>query len=168
MMTGNSKICAGLVLTILILGGGVTAAQAETASATARATVYRPTTLASLLDLNFGTIISDGVGGQVELDAPGNNRNCGAGFICSGGYTFATLLLTGSNAVVQITYAPIVQLTGPGDPMDLAIQFPGGSGAMVPIVANSATIQFGALLTVNPDQTGGDYSGNFSVDVNYP
>ena len=154
----------------LIMASGLTSApaHAETAAANSLATVYRPSTLASLLDLNFGTIVANSTGGVIDLDVNTSSRVCQPGLVCSGGYAFATLQLTGSNAVVVVTYEPLIQLTGPGDPMNVLIQFPGGSGALVPITNNSTTIQFGALLTVNPSQLPGDYSGLFSVNVNYP
>ena len=153
---------------ILIPGLASAPAHAETAAASSLATVYRPSTLASLLDLNFGTIVANSTGGVVDLDVNSSSRLCQPGLACSGGYAFATLQLTGSNAIVVVTYDPVIQLTGPGDPMNVLIQFPGGSGALVPITNNSTTIQFGALLTVNPSQLPGDYSGLFSVNVNYP
>ncbi len=147
---------------------GVTPANAANTPATTRATIYRPMTLASLLDLNFGTVVTDGTGGVVDLNTGTASRNCDPGLSCSNTFAFATLMLTGSNTTVQVNYNPIVQLTGPGTPMDVNIQFPGGSGAMVAITNNATNIEFGALLTVNPNQADGDYSGNFSVSVVYP
>jgi Domain of unknown function (DUF4402) len=153
---------------ILSLGFGATSAEAATASANSRATVYRPMTLASLLDLNFGTVVTDGTGGVVNLNVSSASRNCDPGLLCSNTFAFATLKLTGSNTTVQVTYNPTVQLTGPGSPMDVNIQFPGGSGTWVTVTNNATNIEFGALLTVNPAQADGDYSGLFSVDVTYP
>jgi Domain of unknown function (DUF4402) len=158
----------------LIAGTGIAASliaapvQAATASASSRATIYRPMTLASLLDLNFGTVVTDGTGGVVNLDVGSASRSCDPGLSCSNTFAFATLMLTGSNTTVQVNYNPIVQLTGPGTPMDVNIQFPGGPGALVTITNNATNIAFGALLTVNPNQADGDYAGNFSVDVVYP
>jgi hypothetical protein len=147
---------------------GATSANAATAPATTRATIYRPITLASLLDLNFGTIVTDGTGGIVDLNVGSSSRNCDPGLSCSNSYAFATLMLTGSNTTVQINYNPLVQLTGPGTAMGVNIQFPGGPGTLVAITNNATNIEFGALLTVNPNQADGDYAGNFSVSVDYP
>ncbi len=153
---------------ILSLGFGATSAEAATAPATSRATILRPMTLASLLDLNFGTVVTDGTGGIVDLNIGTASRNCDPGLSCSNTYAFATLQLTGSNTAVQVNYNPVVQLLGPGAPMNVNIQFPGGPGALVTITNNATNIEFGALLMVNPSQADGDYAGNFSVDVVYP
>jgi Domain of unknown function (DUF4402) len=157
-----------LIAALTGLSVGATSAEAATASASSRATIFRPMTLASLLDLNFGTVVTDGTGGVVDLNVGTASRNCDPGLSCSNTYAFATLMLTGSNTVVQVNYNPLVQLFGPGAPMNVNIQFPGGPGALVTIINNAKNIEFGALLTVNPSQADGDYAGNFSVDVVYP
>jgi Domain of unknown function (DUF4402) len=164
-ITLRSNMALAFVLAIF---AGSTVARAEIVPATSHATIYRPSTLASLLDLNFGSIVTGTAGGQISLDVASASRTCAPGMACSGAFAFATLSITGSNATVQVTYVPNIQLTGPGAPMDVAINFPGGSGALVTLVSNAATIEFGATLTVNPNQAGGDYAGQFSVDVNYP
>ncbi len=157
-----------LIAALTGLSAGATSAEAATASATSRATIYRPITLASLLDLNFGTVVTDGTGGVVDLNVGTSSRNCDPGLSCSNTFAFATLMLTGSDVAVQVNYNPAVQLFGPGAPMNVNIQFPGGPGALVTIINNAKNIEFGALLSVNPSQADGDYAGNFSVDVVYP
>jgi Domain of unknown function (DUF4402) len=157
-----------LIAVLTGLSAGATSAEAATAAATSRATIYRPITLASLLDLNFGTVVTDGTGGVVDLNVGTSSRNCDPGLSCSNTFAFATLMLTGSDVAVQVNYNPAVQLFGPGAPMNVNIQFPGGPGALVTIINNAKNIEFGALLSVNPSQADGDYAGNFSVDVVYP
>ncbi len=152
---------------LAIAAANAPSAQAATGTAGGAAIVYHKMTLASLLDLNFGTVISDGTLADVELNSGTQTRDCGAGVTCQGSFAFATLYITGSAAVVQVTYNPTVQLTGPGDPMDVDIQFPGGSGALINSDGDT-TIEFGAILHINADQAPGDYAANFSVDVNYP
>ncbi len=167
-MKVGENIFRGVVAIVAMSGLAPGVAQAENLSAQSKATVYRPSTLASLLDLDFGTVVSDGTGGVVLLDVDANSRNCDPGMMCSAAYAFATLSLTGSNATVQVTYDPVVQLVGSGQPMDVSILFPGGSGSYVTITNNAAVIRFGAALTVNPNQMPGDYAGDFTVNVNYP
>jgi hypothetical protein len=164
----GGKIVRGVAAIAAMSGLAPGTAQAESLSAQSKATVYRPSTLASLLDLDFGTVVSDGTGGVVMLDVDANARNCDPGMMCSAAYAFATLYLTGSNATVQVTYDPVTQLTGPGQPMDVSLLFPGGSGSYVTITNNAAVIRFGASLTINSNQVPGDYSGQFAVNVNYP
>jgi hypothetical protein len=155
---------------LVILGTSIaltSTAQAATGSANGGATVYHRMTLASLLDLSFGTVISDGTMADVQLNNGTHTRDCATGVTCQGSFAFATLHITGSPAVVQVTYNPTVQLLGPGDPMSVDVQFPGGSGALVNSDGDT-TIELGAILHINADQAAGDYDANFSVDVNYP
>ncbi len=140
---------------------------ADSASANTSATVLQNTTVSSLLQMDFGTIASNGTGGIVSLDAASSSRGCGVGMACSGAFAFATLLVTGDATSVQLNYDPVVQLTGPGIPMNATINYVGGQGAVVSLVNGNATIHFGADLLVNPNQTAGAYNGTFSVSVNY-
>jgi Mat/Ecp fimbriae major subunit len=147
--------------------GAAPAAFAGGAGANSNAVIVQTTTLSSLLELNFGTIASNGAGGVVTLDAGTGNRTCAPGMACSGSFAFATLLVTGDAAGVQLHYDPTVQLTGPGDPMNATIQFPGGQGSVVALVNGQAVVYFGADLVVNANQTAGAYNGTFNVSVNY-
>jgi Domain of unknown function (DUF4402) len=164
-------VCKHIAMALLAAFAGAStfapAAHAATGTSTTSATVYHRMTLASLLDLSFGTVISDGTQADVVLNNATHSRDCAAGTTCQGSFAFATLHITGSPAVVQVTYNPVIQLLGPGDPMNVDVQFPGGSGALVNSDGNT-TIELGAILHINADQLAGDYSANFSVDVNYP
>jgi hypothetical protein len=140
---------------------------AEAATATSQAKIVVKSQLTSLLNMNFGTIYTDGVGGDVVLDKPNDNRACAPGLICYGTYDFATLQLSGSDATVVVNYAPTVQLSGPGTDMNVEVLFPGGQGAAINVTGGQIDVVFGARLTVNANQAEGEYSGQFSVDVDY-
>jgi type 1 fimbria pilin len=89
--------------------------------------------------------------------------------VCAGTSYPATLFLSASNSsTVQVNYQPNVLMKGPGADMPVNIQFPGGPGALINLTSGTATITFGAVLTVNPNQTPGDYNATFSVTVDYP
>jgi Domain of unknown function (DUF4402) len=155
------------VAMLAFTGFGTSAAQAAGASANGRASVLQGTTLASLLEMDFGTIATNGLGGTVNLDASNSSRTCGSGMVCSGSFAFATLRVTGAATNVQVNFDPVVQLTGPGAPMNAAILFPGGQGAVITLVNGQATVYFGANLGVNANQGPGVYQGTFNVNVNY-
>jgi Domain of unknown function (DUF4402) len=144
------------------------AAHAKTATANANATLYRPIQFAVLLELDFGSIVSDPTGGTIVLDPASGTRDCAGGaLVCTGSFSWSRLQLTGSDATVVVTYAPSFTLTGPGTPISAELDFPGGSGTSVLLTGGSKTIELGAKLHVNPNQAPGPYSGVFSVDVNY-
>jgi hypothetical protein len=144
------------------------AAHAQNATADANARLYRPIQFAVLLELEFGSIVSDPAGGTIVLDPVSGTRDCAGGtLICTGGFSWSRLQLTGSDATVVVTYDPSFTLTGPGAPISAEIDFPGGSGTSVLLTGGSKTIELGAKLHVNSNQAPGAYSGVFSVDVNY-
>lgn len=142
-------------------------AYAESATGASTVSVYRPITLASLLDMSFGHIVASSSGGNVTLATATGTRVCDGSLHCSGTYGFAKLIVTGSNGTVQVTYDPVYYLTGPGQDMPVTLDFPGGNGALLSLVSNSLEVDFGANVYVNPNQTPGDYSGVIAVNVNY-
>lgn len=143
-------------------------ALAEPASASGNARILRQINFALLLELDFGTVVASPSGGTIILDPVSSSRDCSNGaLVCSGSYSIARLHLTGSDAMVTVTYAPTLTLTGPGQPMVVRPLFPGGSGAQVQLVGGAADFDFGAELDVNPAQASGDYSGTFVVNVDY-
>lgn len=150
----------------IALGLG-TPAHAESATGTSTAKVNLPITLASLLDMHFGHIVASPAGGDVTLATATGTRNCAGTLICTGSYGFAKLIVSGSNGSVQVTHSPVYHLSGPGADMPVTLDFPGGSGAILTLVSNYLEVEFGATVSVNPNQTPGDYSGVITVDVNY-
>jgi Domain of unknown function (DUF4402) len=156
--------CAFMAMTAITS----TVGHAETQTAEARARVYQPINFAVLLELDFGTVVSNPAGGTIVLDPAAGTRDCAGGsLICTGSFSWSRLQLTGSDATVVVTYAPNFTLTGPGDPITAELDFPGGSGTSVALTGGSTTIEIGAKLHVNPNQVSGPYTGLFSVDVNY-
>lgn len=163
-----------LLIASSAIGAGLGAALFP-APAQAGALVTGPTTaqvleeiqFAVLLDMNFGRIAVNGAGGVVELDPASNNRMCDAGLVCTGTFAVSQLHLTGSDANVQINFQPSFTLTGPGDPMLVEPQFPGGPGAVINLTGGARTVRFGARLHINPLQAPGVYSGDFSIDLEY-
>mgnify|MGYP003627680239 FL=1 len=151
-----------------VMGGVMvpSGAMAETASAEAKAQVYVPIQFAVLLEMDFGNIVSSSSGGRVVLDPVASARDCGA-MICTGSFSWSRLAVSGSDATVEISYAPLFYLNGPGQPIAAELTYPGGSGSQIQMTGGSAEVQFGAILHINPDQVPGPYSGQFAVDVNY-
>lgn len=147
---------------------GATTAHAETASAASKAKLYRPINFAVVLELDFGSIVSGPAGGTVVLDPATGTRDCAGGtLVCTGSFSWSRLSLTGSDANVRVTYAPTFTLVGPGAPIAAELDFPGGSGAVVSLSGGSRTIDIGAKLHIAPNQVPGNYTGLFSVNVDY-
>jgi Domain of unknown function (DUF4402) len=137
-------------------------------SASASLQVYEQIQFAILLEMDFGTVVSNPVGGVVHLDTSDGSRDCAGGSLtCTGTFNFARLQLSGSDANVRVTYDSSLQLSGPGAPITVEPEFVGGQGAVVQLTGGSAAFEFGAKLNVNPGQAPGTYSGIFTVDVSY-
>lgn len=159
----------------LLVTGFAFGALCNSAPALAGATVTAPGTaevlkeiqFAVLLDMNFGRIAVNGAGGLVELDPGSENRVCDSSLVCTGSFAVSQLHLTGSDANVQVNFAPTFTLTGPGDPMLVEPQFPGGPGTVINLTGGARTVKFGARLHINPLQAPGVYSGDFSIDLEY-
>lgn len=137
----------------------------QTAAATAQ--VLETIQYAVLLDMNFGRVAVGGAGGVIELDPASGSRNCDPALVCVSGFAMSELRLSGSDANVQVNFDPSFMLTGPGDPILAQPLFPGGPGAVVTISGGEAVVNFGARLFVNPGQTPGLYSGDFTVYLEY-
>jgi hypothetical protein len=142
-------------------------AWADVESANATIKVYEDIQFSILLDMDFGTIVSNSTGGTVHLDPVNNDRSCPSTMTCTGAFAFSELQLTGSDANVSVTYDPSFNLTGPGAPILVEPEFPGGSGTVVPLTGGSAVFKFGAQVHINPNQQPGAYNGVFTVDVSY-
>jgi hypothetical protein len=157
------------MITGAIVAGAVlpSAAHADVEGADAAITVYEDIQFSILLDMDFGTIVSDTTGGLVNLDPVNNTRTCPMTMTCTGTFAFSELQLTGSDANVVVSYDPNFNLIGPGADILVEPQFPGGSGTVVPLTGGSAVFKFGAKVHINPGQIPGNYNGTFTVDVSY-
>lgn len=142
---------------------------ATSVNANSSAEVLKEIQFAVLLDMDFGKIAvrSPSTGGTVVIDPATAARTCDPNLVCTGTWGVSRLELTGSDAAVQVNFDPTFQLTGPGAPIVAEPIFPGGPGAVVQIVGGQTVVNFGARITINPGQAPGNYSGDFSVYLEY-
>jgi type 1 fimbria pilin len=142
------------------------AGEIQTAPSTVQ--VYAPIQFAVLLEMDFGTVVSNSAGGTIHLDTSDGTRDCAGGSLtCIGAFNFARLELSGTDANVRISYDSSLELIGPGAPITVEPEFVGGQDAVVQLTGGNAVFDFGAKLHVNPGQKPGEYSGTFTVDVSY-
>jgi hypothetical protein len=142
---------------------------ATTASSATTAEVLEEIQFAVLLDMNFGRIAvrNPAVGGVVVIDPNSTLRSCDPSLVCTGTWGVSRLELSGSDANVQVNFDPSFQLTGPGQPIVAEPIFPGGPGAVVHLTGGHVVVNFGARIAINPGQAPGNYSGDFSVYLEY-
>ena len=124
-------------------------------------------TLEQRRDMDFASIAADPAGDTITLtpadDISGTNVSL---FI--GGTQAALFRARGDrNSAVTISFSSGDFLSGPGANISLG-NFVHDAGA-TPTIGNNQQLNFnvGATLTINPAQLGGDYSGTYSVFVDY-
>jgi hypothetical protein len=126
-----------------------------------------PVTIAETQQMNYGKIAVTNGGGTVTIAASGSISAPG-GFTVSGITAPGKFRVTGKqDCVVSISFLA-GSLTGPGTAMTIQ-NFTTNAGANPTLDHNNGILDFnvGADLLVNSSQTGGSYSGTYSVTVIY-
>lgn len=154
---------------VAALSMSASAANATTTTGTAKAKILRQITLTNTSDLQFATVISGATASTVVVSTAGA-ATCGAGLTCTGTTTAANFDIQGTNnAVVLVGGDASVTLNGSlGGTMTAALAYSTNS---VTLTNGPGTVggsfQVGGTLSVNANQTSGDYSGTFNVTANY-
>ncbi|HMO74030.1 MAG TPA: DUF4402 domain-containing protein [Sphingopyxis sp.] len=146
----------------------------------ASATVVRPNTLVKTDDLDFGSLISGATGGTVTINPVTNARTTTGGVTAVGNDgQRARFQGTGGLILIIVTGSNSVTLTRAGGgatamTASLTRAMANGSGGIT-LLAPTATLlpsgvqtyYVGGTLTVPANQPEGDYSGTFTLTVNY-
>lgn len=156
---------------------GVPAAAAQH-QGQAEAVVLRPLSLVKVEDLDFGSIISGPTGGTVTINPVTGARTTTGGVTPAGGLpqravfqgTGGFLLLTVSGS----TSVTLTRIGGGASPItaSLARAVSNGGGGITLLGATLfpsgvQTYYIGGTLNVPANQPPGDYSGTFTLTVNY-
>jgi hypothetical protein len=163
------------IIAFAAMGFSNASAQATaTGTANANATIAKPITILSTADLDFGTIVPNGVGNgnlTVAVSTAGARSIAGNvdGALLGGTPAAAAFGVTGRpNATYAITLPGAVAMgaMSVGTFTDSAagastLTDPGGTGT------GSDSFTVGATLTVPETQAAGNYTASFSVIVNY-
>ena len=145
---------------------------------TVTVTVVRPNTLVKTDDLDFGTLVSGTTGGTVSVNAVTGARTTTGGTTPVGNDSQRAIFQgTGGLLLITVSGSTSVTLTragGGATPMTAslvrAVSNGGGGiallgGTLLPSVVQ--TYYIGGTLTVPANQPEGDYSGTFTLTVNY-
>ncbi len=150
-----------------------------TSQGKAEAILLRPLSFFKVNDLDFGDIIASGTAGTVRL-YPDGTRTASGGATLGGNAgapsRFAGLGSPNQNVAISVT-ANTIFINGPGQPMRVR-NFDIGSTPTV--ILSTTPLRFriatslgnfnfpvGATLDVNANQAPGDYSGTFTIILNY-
>ena len=159
-------------IAVLALTSTPAAAVSPATQATATAKIFRPLTISSVQNLDFGVIVLTGAsfaGEVVSMNQSGVvtcGSNPGVLLTCSGAPQQAKYKLVGTNNAAVTVTSPGFNLTGPG-----TLAFTPNAPATVNLGAAGSTtgVTFGiggsiTLASTTPD---GVYSGTFAVTADY-
>ncbi len=179
----GTRNCRGAAraLTIAVATTGAalcTPAAAADLNGTVNAAIVRPNTLIKTDDLDFGTMTSGTTGGTVSINAVTGARTTTGGVTPVGGGT-QRAIFQGTGGILLITVSGDTSVTlaraGGGAPnmtasLVRAASTSGGGIALLGATLLPSGVQtyyIGGTLTVPANQPAGDYSGTFTLTVNY-
>lgn len=161
-MNKKLLLIAGAAITSVGISTSVIAAQA---TGTASASVVVPIGISTTSPLEFGDIVG-GTAGTVIITALGTEG--GGSLTSSGTQSAGTFDITGANSrTFSITIAKVTDLVNGGH--DLVISaFTNTAGATGTLSAGGTlTLGVGATITADGSEADGDYTGTYTVDVDY-
>lgn len=179
----GTRNCRGAARTLTIAVASASAALCVPAHAadmggTVNAAVVRPNTLIKTDDLDFGTLISGPTGGTVSINAVTGARTTGGG-VTPGGTAAQRAVFQGTGGILLITVSGSTSVTlnragGGAAPMTATlVRAASTSGGGIALLGGTLlpsgvqTYYIGGTLTVPANQPEGDYSGTFTLTVNY-
>lgn len=167
-----NRFFAAIGIGALILSNSPAGAVSPATQATATAKIYKPLTISSVQNLDFGVIVLTGSsfsGEKVSISQAGAlscGSNPGVVLTCSGAPQAAKYHLVGTNnATVTIT-SPGFNLTGPG-----TLAFTPSAPATVNLGATGSTagvdFTIGGSISLASTTPDGVYNGTFQVTADY-
>lgn len=170
----RSKIALAALAATAAFASPAMAQTTDTEQAFARGTVLEPLQLTWVQDLEFGTILSPALVGDVLIDADSGNRTADPSITLIGLDPGQRAVFNGfgtDGRQVQLTINPVAVLTGPGadiQVLDMDLDSGGGTTQLRTIpVGGAFVVGVGAEFRIAPAQANGTYSGQFSVTATY-
>jgi hypothetical protein len=147
-------------------------AGAATQNAQVTANIAKPLTLASLQNLDLGTItLKPGTwsGATVAISRAGAFSCSSTNLICTGPTQVARYKVTGTNKQTVLITAPNVTLINQGDSTKSLILVVDNPGQLVLTSSGQPGVDFdlGGSITLTSATASGTYQGTFNVTVDY-
>jgi hypothetical protein len=161
---------------IIIMNAVITGAVAqETATASSSATIVAPIGIAQSVDMNFGNVATNSIGGTVVLTTGGSTSITGGLTlpVNTGTITAAAFEVTGEanyTYTIELTIGAIILQDDAGTQNQMTVDnFVSNPDATGALTSGVQTINMGATLNVADGQAAGVYrnSGGLTVTVNY-
>lgn len=168
--TIQSALRGALVLAFVLSTALVTKdTYAASASSNATATVVAPIAISNTQDLAFGSFSTSATNQTVTISAAGARSSVGAIVVPSSTATAASFSVTGDTTgtpTYAITLPASTTITNGTDTftVDTFTSNPSGTGTLT---AGAQTLTVGATVTTAGTLSTGNYTGTFSVSVDY-
>ncbi len=166
MMNNKLLLAAGVAtLSASIFSTGAFAASA---TGNASATVLEPLAITAGAGMDFGDVAGDADNATTVSLSSGGIATAGTGANASGSPAAGVFNVTGEDTLAyDITLPTSTLLTGGGG-ADMTVNgFTDSEGGSASLVAGSGTFNVGAVLNINAGQGAGNYTGTYSVIVEY-
>ena len=159
-----------LPIVLLVVQAPATAAPAI-ASSDSRAIVVTPLSLVQVDDLDFGTLVPSAVSGVILMDAVTGDRTAIGGVSAYGSSLAHRAYFVGAGTagqLVTIMLGPAPTLNdGNGHNMPVLALTLDGPGLRIIPSHRAVHIWVGGILSVAANQAPGEYTGTFTMTVNY-
>lgn len=121
--------------------------------------------------LNFGTVTRSSTSGTIVVTSAGTrSQGGGASILSSSSFSPAPFTVTGENNAsfnIALPDDNDVELTRDGETEKMEVTGFEHNSGLVLSGLGVATFSVGATLNLDANQVAGDYSGSFSVTINY-
>ena len=154
-------LAAGVLATLLVLP----APSGTAATGRASARILQAIVVVETAPMSFAAVAPPPGGGTIVL-TPAGTLNSPSGFAFRGSPSPGAFHAIGApNYPASVSLSTGNLVTGPGPAMQLAAF----TGSVTPTFDSASNLNFavGAALTINPNQTPGQYNGTYAVTVNY-
>jgi hypothetical protein len=155
---------------LAVLVAAVAPAHAAGTAGPVEAVTISPLSLVKTDDLDFGTLIAGATAGTARINANTGVRTTTGGVTAAGGTPRRAVFVgvggSGLLIIVSISPAPILS-NGSGGTMTSTLNVQGGTGIRLFPGTGVQTFRVGGRLNVGANQQDGNYTGNFSLTVNY-
>lgn len=144
---------------------GASSAQAATGTGTATAKVLLPLTVTSTADLDFGVIVPGTSAATVVVSTAGA-VSCGV-TTCIGTPNAGAFNVTGTADQVVTVAAGTGPFSVASGSNSMGVGTLTFSASTVTLTGGAGSFNVGGTLSVGANQAAGDYTGNYTVTVNY-
>lgn len=151
-----------IVLSAFSSGAGVQARSHVTGEASV--TILRALAAQQVRSIDLGRVLPANTEGELVL-SPDGSLDCSGMRMCTGAPSPATIRVSGSDGMVNVSVSPEIRLVGPGTE-EMAFR-PVLSASQILLSGGEGQLFVGGSLRIGRDQAAGSYSGVYNIQFEY-